>query len=135
MVDKMVTAVRVDVDGTAAVIELAGTEERGVGAALRAALDCQTFDLVRIGPGLDMWIDEEGLLVGEPVVNRVATLIAKAHGFVWQRYVGAVVFTSVDDEGETQSLREGQVEALLTTARLGGAVVVDATVDEAGVGA
>ncbi|MEU5844501.1 hypothetical protein [Rhodococcus sp. NPDC047139] len=45
------------------------------------------------------------------------------------------MFTSVDDEGETQSLREGQVEALLTTARLGGAVVVDATVDEAEVGA
>lgn len=132
--DKMVTAVRVDVDGTAAVIELAGTEERGVGAALRAALDCRMFDVVRIGPGLDMWIDEEGL-VGEPVVNRVATLIAKAHGFVWQRFVGAVVFTSVDDEGETQSLGEGQVEALLTTARVGGAVVVDATVDEAEVGA
>jgi hypothetical protein len=75
------------------------------------------------------------ILPGEPVVNRVATLIAKAHGFVWQRYVGAVVFTSVDDEGETQSLREGHVEALLTTARLGGAVVVDATVDEAEVGA
>ncbi|WML66158.1 hypothetical protein [Rhodococcus sp. AH-ZY2] len=65
--DKMVTAVRVDVDGTAAVIELAGTEERGVGAALRAALDCRMFDVVRIGPGLDMWIDEEGLLVGEPL--------------------------------------------------------------------
>jgi len=63
--------------------------------------------------------------------SRVATLIAKAHGFVWQPYVGAVVFTSVDDEGETLSLREGQVEALLTTARLGGAVVVDARVDEA----
>ena len=76
----------------AAVIELTGTEERGVGAALRAALDCRVFDVVRVGPGLDMWIDEEGLLVGEPVVNRVATLIAKAHGFVWQRYVGAVVF-------------------------------------------
>ncbi len=116
-------------------IELEGTEERGVGAGLRAALDCRMFGVVRIGSGLDMWIDEEGLLVGEPVVNRVATLIAKAHGFVWQRYVGAVVFTSVDDEGETLSLREGQVEALLTTARLGGAVVVDATVEEAEVGA
>ncbi len=70
------------------------------------------------------------------MVNRVATLIARAHGFVWQPYMGAVVFTSVDDEGgETLSLREGQVEALLTTARLGGAVVVDATVDAAEVGA
>ncbi|MGV9718941.1 hypothetical protein [Rhodococcus pyridinivorans] len=41
----------------------------------------------------------------------MATLIARAYGFVWQRYVGAVVFTSVDDEGETLSLGEGQVEA------------------------
>ncbi|UTM40021.1 hypothetical protein MX572_24980 (plasmid) [Rhodococcus pyridinivorans] len=31
IVDKMVTAVRVDADDSAAVIELAGTEERGVG--------------------------------------------------------------------------------------------------------
>lgn len=122
-------------DDSAAVIELEGTEEGGVGAALRAANDCWMFDVVRIGPGLDMWNDEEGLLVRKPVVNRVATLIAKAHGFVWQPYVGAVVFNSVDDEGETQGLCEGQVEALLTTARLGGAVVVDASVDEAEVGA
>ncbi len=40
---------------------------------------------------------------------------------MWQRYVGAVVFTSVDDEGETLSLCEGQVEALVMTARVGGA--------------
>ncbi|MGU3587376.1 hypothetical protein ACLBYD_30060 [Rhodococcus sp. C26F] len=44
-------------------------------------------------------------------------------------------FTSVDDEGEAQSLRESQVEALMTTVRVGGAVVVDATVDGAEVGA
>lgn len=103
------------------------------GCARRWCAGCSMW--CGIGSGLDMWIDEEGLWVGEPVVNRVATLVARAHGFVWQRYVGVVVFTSVDDEGETQSLREGQVEALLMTARLGGAVVVDATVDEAWVGA
>ncbi|WP_152975360.1 hypothetical protein [Rhodococcus rhodochrous] len=42
---------------------------------------------------------DEGPVGGEPVVNHVATLIAKAHGLIWQWYVGAVVFTSVDDEG------------------------------------
>jgi len=129
--NKTVKAVRIDTNGTATAIELEGTEADGVGAALREALDCRTFDLVRLGAGLDMWIDDEGMLLGEPVVNRVATLIARAHGFVWQPYVGAVVFTSVDDEGETQSLREQQVTALITTASTGGAVVVDATLDEA----
>jgi len=69
------------------------------------------------------------------VVNRVATLSARAHGFVWQPYVGAVVFTSVDDEGGDSEPARGQVAPLLTTARLGGAVVVDARVDEAEVGA
>lgn len=133
--NKTVTAVRIDVDGTATAIELEGTEERGVGAALRAAIGCRTFDLVRVGPGLDMWIDEEGLLVGELVVNRVATLIVRAQGLIWQPYVGAVVFTSVDDEGETQSLREQQVTALMTTALTGGALMVDATLDDAEVGA
>lgn len=69
------------------------------------------------------------------MVNRVASLIARAHGFTWQPYVGVVVSTSVDDEGETQSLREQQVTALLTTALTGGALVVDATLDAAEVGA
>ena len=123
---KTVTAVRLDVDGTATVIELEQTEA-GVGEALRAALDCRFFDVVRLGDGLDMWLDEEGLLVAEPVVNSVATRIARFHGFIWQPYVGPVVFASVDDEGETESLVGAQVAALLATAHVGGVAVLDAS--------
>ncbi|WP_301851082.1 hypothetical protein [Rhodococcus pyridinivorans] len=61
--DEKVTAVRIEVDGTATRIELDSSESHGVGTALRSALGCRLFDVVRIGPGLDMWIDEEGLLV------------------------------------------------------------------------
>lgn len=74
-----------------------------------------------------MWLDEEGLLVAEPVVNPVATRIARFHGFIWQPYVGPVVFASVDDEGETESLAGAQIAALLATAHVGGVAVFDAS--------
>ncbi len=124
-----VLAVRLDVDGTATVIDLEKTET-GVGTALRAALECELFDVVRLGSGLDMWLDEEGLCVGEPVVNEVATRIARFYGFTWQPYVGPVVFASVDDEGETQSLESEQIAALLATAHVGGRAVLDASLGE-----
>ncbi|MEE2062190.1 DUF3846 domain-containing protein [Rhodococcus artemisiae] len=123
-----VLGVRLDVDGTATMIDLEKTES-GVDAALRAALDCRVFDVVRLGRGLDMWLDDEGLCVGEPVVNEVATRIAQFHGFTWQPYVGPVVFASVDDEGETRSLVGEQIAALLATAHVGGLAVLDASLD------
>ncbi|MFF0818628.1 DUF3846 domain-containing protein [Rhodococcus sp. NPDC003318] len=123
-----VTAVRIDADGTAEVIELArsGSGE-GVGVALREAIGCRWFDVVALGPGLDMWVDDEGLVVNEPVVNVVATLIARSYGFRWQPYAGTVVFTSSDDEGDAVSLSRNQVAALVATADVGGLVIVDAT--------
>jgi hypothetical protein len=82
-----------------------------------------------LGLGLDMWLDEEGLCVGEPVVNEVATRIARFYGFTWQPHVGPVVFASVDDEGETRSLVGEQIAALLATAHVRGLAVLDASLD------
>lgn len=124
-----VTAVRLDVKGHAEVVTLPATEGRDVGAALRAALECSTFDVVRLAPGLDMWIDDDGLCVADPAINRVATRIARSYGLRWQPYAGTAVFTSNDGEGETQSLSENQIAALVTTADLGGLMVVDASRD------
>lgn len=114
METSMVTAVRLAVDGSASAVELQRSSGGDVGRALRAELECRTFEVVRLAPDLDMWIDEEGLCVAEPVVNAVATRIARLHGFVWQPYVGTVVFASVDADGETQSLSSAQVTTLGT---------------------
>lgn len=52
-----VVAVRVGIDGTVSEIDLG----QDTGAGLRAAIECRGFDVVRLAPGLDMWIDDEGL--------------------------------------------------------------------------
>ena len=67
-----VTAVKIDVNGQATIVELQA-DGQGVGKAFREALDCRNFDVVRLAPGLDMWIDDEGLFTDDPEVNRVAT--------------------------------------------------------------
>ncbi|MFZ2178231.1 MAG: hypothetical protein WAW17_30250 [Rhodococcus sp. (in: high G+C Gram-positive bacteria)] len=41
-----------------------------------------------------------------------------------------MVFASVDDEGETQSLVGAQIAALLATAQVGGLAVLDASLDD-----
>lgn len=123
-----VTAVRLDVDGTARVVELPRTEAEGCGPAMREAIGCRAFDVVALGPGLDMWLDDEGLCVDEPVVNTVATRLARAYGFGFQHYVGTVLFIGNDGEGETVSLTGNQREALLASIRCRAAVVLDAGV-------
>lgn len=37
-------------------------------AAMYAAIGCDTVDLVRITEELDLWVDDEGLLVAEPLL-------------------------------------------------------------------
>ncbi|MGK2237554.1 MAG: hypothetical protein ACI9JD_000097 [Rhodococcus sp. (in: high G+C Gram-positive bacteria)] len=123
-----VTAVKIDVNGQATIVELQA-DGQGVGKAFREALDCRNFDVVRLAPGLDMWIDDEGLFTDNPEVNRVATRIARSYGLRWQPYVGTVVFASSDQEGETHSLSEDQVAALVNTADFGGLLVLDASRD------
>ncbi len=62
-------------------------------------------DVVSLSPTLDMWVNDEGLLVGLPL-NRVATTeLAAEHGHVHQVYVGPVVLTGgADAEDATRPL-------------------------------
>ncbi|MDV6278764.1 DUF3846 domain-containing protein [Rhodococcus erythropolis] len=123
-----VTAVQLGVNGRATIVNLPSTDgESGVATALRAVLECRTVDVVRLAPGLDMWIDDEGLLTDGPEINRVATRIARDYGLRWQPYVGTVVFAAGDANGEPRSLSENRITALLATADLGGVIVVDAS--------
>lgn len=71
-------------------------------------------DVVALSSDLDMWINDEGLLVGL-LVNILATGIAALHGMTHQAYVGTAVFTGgTDAEGNTLPLSEEQVQLLLS---------------------
>ena len=83
-------AVRMGVDGRLEVIDL-GTAP-STGAAIRSAIGCCWFDVVRLTDELDMWVADEGAIVADAQVNLMATAIARAHGAIWQPFCGAVVF-------------------------------------------
>ncbi|MDH6293177.1 DUF3846 domain-containing protein [Rhodococcus opacus] len=117
-----VQAVRVGLDGRPEVIDLGVGESTG--AAIRAAIGCRWFDVVRLGPDLDMWIDDEGAVLADAQVNVVATAIARVHGAIWQPFWGVAVFAAHDRDGETVGLSERVKDALLSGAILTGAAAV-----------
>ncbi|RYF59690.1 MAG: DUF3846 domain-containing protein [Comamonadaceae bacterium] len=110
----VMTAVRIDLDGRAEVIDLAAATSTG--AALRSAIGCRWFDVVRLGPDLDMWVDDEGATLADAQVNVTATTIARAHGAIWQPFYGVAVFAAHDGDGATVGLSEDVKDALLTRA-------------------
>ncbi|MFD7011168.1 DUF3846 domain-containing protein [Rhodococcus jostii] len=107
-------AVQIGVDGCLEVIDLGARESTG--AALRSAIGCCWFDVVRLTDELDMWIDDEGAIVADAEVNLMATAIARAHGAIWQPFCGVVVFAAHDGNGATVGLSDAQRDALLTGA-------------------
>lgn len=111
-----VQAVRVGLDGRLEVIDLGVGESTG--AAIRTAIGCRWFDVVRLGPDLDMWIDDEGATLADAQVNVVATAVARACGAIWQPFCGVAVFAAHDRHGETVGLSERVKDALLSGAIL-----------------
>ena len=79
---------------------------------LYSAIDCRNVDVVAITDVLDMWVDDEGLLVADPQINYPACVVAVALGALRQPYFGTAVFASHDDEGETTSLLPEAVRAI-----------------------
>ena len=78
--------------------------------ALYRTIGCHLVDVVRLDHGIDMWVDDEGMITSE--VNRRATLLAWALGLTTQLYFGDVVFASSDEHGETVSLSSDQEDLL-----------------------
>lgn len=95
-------ALRIDPDGTAHAVTLTQSED---GSTLRS-LQAQVggfIDVVSLAEDLDMWVNDEGLVLGLSL-NPVGSVIAAGYG-ARQPYVGPVVFTGgPDNEGSTQSL-------------------------------
>ena len=105
-------------DGSTELTELPG-DSGGSLAAMYAAIGCHTVDVVRIigaapgKPGLDMWIDGEGLYTKSP--NMPASVLASmlAGQPLRQWIAGDVIFTGgADSEGGTLPLTAIQDEII-----------------------
>lgn len=81
---------RFGVDGRPEMIDLG--VRVSTGAAIRSAIGCRWFDVVRLTRELDMWVDDEGAIQADAQINLMATAIARAHGAIWQPLCGVVVF-------------------------------------------
>lgn len=70
-------------------------------------LKCDYFDIVQVCENLDVYIDDEGLMVDEPKMNMVATMMGL------RPLAGSLVFTGgCDKNGNTLSLTEWSIEQL-----------------------
>lgn len=76
-------------------------------------LNCRTVDVIRLTDSIDLWVDDEAMLVSEPEVNHVLTNITIAFGHYFQPIHGAGVFLSGNDKtGATESLSPEQVSVI-----------------------
>lgn len=104
-----IQAVKLDTDGVATVIDLGDDN----GRAFREHIGCTWFDVVRLAPDLDMWVDDEGAIFADPVMNPVASALAASAGF------GPVIFGTVvltggaDAEGDTVGIGEAWRDRVL----------------------
>lgn len=113
-------ALLVKTDGTTEPVELGGANVDHI-TQMHEAIGCRTFDCVGIipakpgRPGLDMWIDDEGLFLDEPEPNISAwNLVANLTGDLNKgMVVGNVLFTGgADSEGDTLGLTATQASVL-----------------------
>lgn len=77
------------------------------------AIGCSSVDVVALTTGIDMWLDDEGMVARE--INLPATLLARRFGWVNQPYFGPVLLTGgADTAGDTLPLSRAKAVALLT---------------------
>jgi hypothetical protein len=81
-----------------------------ISEAIREAIGCQYFDVVRLTDTWDMWLDDEGMF-SQPI-NRYATALAHRYGRVHQPYWGTVLFATADANGDTLGLTPEQAAAV-----------------------
>lgn len=104
----MEKALRVNVDGTAEVLEFVkGSSYQMLRDAVDGYIEC-----VAIQEGIDLWLNEEGKLIGlQP--NLVATKLYRNAYPTNDFIVGDVVITGgADEEGETLGLSETHLMTL-----------------------
>lgn len=106
-----VTGIRIGVDGELSRVDLPRHEladESGTPpllAAMYESLDCRIVEVVSLWDSVDMWADEEGLLVANPEVNTLATWLASCARGAFSPIVGNVILLGANEAtGATRSL-------------------------------
>jgi hypothetical protein len=86
---------------------------------IKKAIGGGTFDCVRINSlNVDIWIDDEGKLVNEPVVNAFGSALWVHEYGMTDLIVGDIIITGgVDDEGKTLGLDFDEVIKVLKAAQ------------------
>jgi hypothetical protein len=119
----------VRVDGSTEMVDLPG-DSSGNLTAMYKAMGCDCVDVIRLVqtapgcPGLDMWIDDNGMFTKEP--NVIATILAAAidGGVISQPVFGDVLLTGgADSEGDTlplTSIQDAVLRDMVADAHPGG---------------
>lgn len=96
-------------------VEVAWDASDGILSHLQSAVGGYV-DVVRLGPNLDMWVNDDGIALELPH-NVAATGIAWRHGFRHQIYLGPAVFTGgADEEGGSLPLNPAAAAVLVEMA-------------------
>lgn len=83
------------------------------GDGIRDAIGCDRFDVISLEHGIDLWVDDEGLLVEQPQLNLPATVLAHALGAATAVFGTAVVLSVEPETGESQGLSDAQLHRVL----------------------
>ena len=86
--------------------------EENLGDTLCRTIDCRVFDVVALENGIDLFVDDEGLMDASPL-NLCATVLAHQLGS-GAAIFGIAVAASVDAGGTTVGLSDVQVTRIAT---------------------
>lgn len=101
------TALKVDTDGNVTRLEF---EEGKSYDMLKTGVD-GWIECVRLDNGIDMWLNEEGKLLGLPV-NYFATVLWISKYGMTDVMCGNAILTSGTEDGDTVGLTEEQLDSL-----------------------
>lgn len=92
-------------------------EPDDIAGQLSRLIDCNIFDVVHLEDGIDIFLDDEGLLVERPVLNLALTVIAHAFGTPAVLFGTGVILAGDDETGDTLGLTGAQRQKVLDAMR------------------
>jgi hypothetical protein len=105
----MEKAVIITSEGDTSVVEFEmGNSYELLSETVQGYIECVSLPSL----GVDMWINEEGKILQLPQNPKGNALWVKEYGLT-DYIAGNIVFTRVNDEGETIGLTDEQIEALI----------------------
>lgn len=105
----MLTGIKVNTDGTLVVVQI---EDANHVTGIQQALDARWYDVASMRPGLDVFVDDEGLFTSK--LNPTLTAMAQAFGYAGVLHGPGIFFGVTEHDGATVSLDAAQIAAVAT---------------------